>query len=235
MDESGAGDADGRDSPPQPGGAVDLTGIRVRRAVSGADFVLVANLRRASAPRMFARPTGEWLDSLDYSLHSFCLIAYDESDEPVATMRIQDGPVSELQLARLIPLDAVLTPGQMPVVEFGRFGVVSASRGADAMAALFKAAWVWCLECEVRNILVAAPEWLKPLCEALTFENPGKPEALPDIYCGGIWYSAMILPPSRLIDTWGKAHHPLADQFLRTAHPALMFDRPGVLMPLQRG
>lgn len=213
---------------------VDLTGIRVRRAITGADFTLVADLRRTSAPRQAIRPVGEWLDALDYSLRTFCLIAYDDAGEPVATMRIQDGLASELEMARIIPLDAILTAAQMPVVQLDRFGMAGVTRGIDAMAALLKAIWVWCLECEVKNMLVAAPTWLKPLCESLTFEPVGKPETLPEIYTGGVWHTAMILPVRRLIDTWATERHPFAEQFLRTAHPELMFDRPGVLMPLRR-
>ncbi len=220
--------------PPAPGIAVDLAGIRVRRAVTSADFSLVADLRRASAPRLSFRPAQEWLDALDYSLQTFSLIAYDETGAPAATLRIQDGVASDLEMARIIPLDAVLTIRQMPVVQLGRFGIADLDRGSDAMAALFKAAWVWCLECEIANMLAAVPAWLQPLCTALTFEKAGGEEALPEIYLGGVWHTVMILPVRRLITVWEEARHPLAEQFLRTAHPDLMFDRPGVLIPLRQ-
>lgn len=88
---------------------VNLDAIQVRKAVTEADFEIVARLREAGFSRIGGNAPSngdapQWVDNWDRQPGVFCLIGYNDAGEPVATMRVQDGRVSTLELARFVPL-----------------------------------------------------------------------------------------------------------------------------------
>jgi hypothetical protein len=82
---------------------VDLARIRVQKARSEADYALLARLREEGFSRLASRLPESWFDDLDRSPGVFSLIAWNDRDEPVATMRVQDDRLGELELSRFVP------------------------------------------------------------------------------------------------------------------------------------
>jgi hypothetical protein len=85
---------------------INLAGITVRKAVTEADFEVVARLREEGfsriAPKSGVPSHNGWIDDVDRQLGVFSLIGYNSAGEPVATMRVQDGRISTLELGRFV-------------------------------------------------------------------------------------------------------------------------------------
>jgi hypothetical protein len=85
---------------------INLAGITVRKAVTEADFEVVARLREEGfsriAPKSGVPSPNGWIDDVDRQVGVFSLIGYNNAGEPVATMRVQDGRISTLELGRFV-------------------------------------------------------------------------------------------------------------------------------------
>lgn len=200
---------------------VDLAGITVRKAVTEADFELVGRLRQAGFSRIADNAAVEWVDDFDRSPGVFSLIAYNSLNEPVATMRVQDGRVAELELSRFVPLDALLDAGHKPAAQFARLSVVKAQQSTDAMFGLFKAAWRWCLGEGLQSIVIATPPWSRPVYDFMFFEELGKEGQFNHEFAGGTLHVSMMLPVIRAEDIWRAGCNPLCEQLFDITHPTL--------------
>lgn len=203
--------------------AIDLAGITVRRAVSDDDFALVGRLREAGFSRVTDNTTTEWVDDFDRSPGVFSLIAYNSLNEPVATMRVQDGRVAELELARFVPLDSLLDSLGKPAIQGARLSVVKNARSMDAMIALFKAGWLWCRRENIKSIVMANPPWVKPLYDFLLFEDLGSSGHFQHAFLANTPHITMGMPVDRPASTWMAVQHPLCSQFNELVHPGLDF------------
>lgn len=202
---------------------VDLTGITVHKAITDADFDIVARLRKQGFSRVADKTDIAWVDSLDHSPGVFSLIAYNNINEPLATMRVQDGRISELELSRFVPLNSILNPDQKPLIQGARLSVIKMAQASDAMIALFKAVWLWCLNEEIRNIVIATPPWAKPIYEFLSFDDLGPRGHFSHEFLTDTPHSSMIIPVKRPITVWPDISHPLFQNFCCTDHPSLVF------------
>lgn len=206
---------------------VDLSRITVRKAISDEDFALVARLRAMGFSRVAGRHDIEWIDNLDRAPGVFSLIAYNSLNEPVATMRVQDGRVSTLELARFIPLHSLLRSDHMPAIQGARLSVIKKPEATDAMLALFKSVWQWCVREHIRSILIASPPWARPVYDFLMFEDLGPQGCFEHRLLGHTPHVSMRMPVDKPRSAWSSALHPLYAQYNDTHHPALMLAERG--------
>lgn len=206
--------------------AIDLAGITVRRAVSDDDFALVGRLREAGFSRVANGTAVEWVDDFDRSPGVFSLIAYNSLNEPVATMRVQDGRVAELELGRFVPLGTLLAADQRPAAQFARLSVIKAHQSTDAMFGLFKAAWRWCLGEKLKSIVIATPPWSRPVYDFMFFEEMGRDGQFDHKFAGGTLHVSMRLPVQDAEDIWRTGLHPLSEHFIDRIHPSLIILSP---------
>lgn len=205
---------------------VNLAGIRVRKACTEADLATVARLREIGFSRV-ARNGGsngsatKWLDDLDRQPGVFSLIGCNTADEPIATMRVQDGRVSTLELASHVPLDDLLAPEDKPAAQFSRLSVVKGPESTNVMFALFKSAWRWCLAEQIPSIVIATPPWSKPIYDFMFFDDLGPEGHFSHEYAAGTLHVTMRLPAIRAENIWRTGVCPLCDQFIDISHPAL--------------
>lgn len=203
--------------------AIDLAGITVRRAISDDDFALVGRLREAGFSRVTDGTSVEWVDDFDRSPGVFSLIAYNSLNEPVATMRVQDGRVAELELARFVPLDSLLGSLGKPAIQGARLSVIKHARAMDAMIALFKAVWLWCRKENIKSIVMASPPWVKPLYDFLLFEDLGPRGHFQHAFLANTPHISMGMPVNRPVSGWMAVQHPLSSLFNEFVHPGLDF------------
>jgi hypothetical protein len=137
---------------------------------------------------------------------------------------VQDGRVSSLELARFVPLDTLLNAQHQPAAQLARLSVIKRAQGADAMFALFKAAWLWCRREQLRSIVIATPPWSKHIYNFMCFEELGADGQFHHGFAGGAIHTSMVLPVPRAEAIWRRGLNPLCEQFFDMAHPALAFD-----------
>lgn len=202
---------------------VDLAGITVRRAVTDADFELVGQLRQTGFSRVAGQEEAAWVDELDRSAGVFSLIAYNSLNEPVATMRVQDGRVADLELSRFVPLNTLLTARQKPAAQFARLSVVKGSQSTDAMFGLFKAAWRWCLRERLQSIVIATPPWSKMIYDFMFFEELGPDGRFNHEFANDALHASMLLPVAEAEEIWRVGRSPLCEQLFDIEHPDLNF------------
>jgi len=210
---------------------VDLAGIIVRKAATDSDFQIVARLREDGFSRIpLTTPSNGtkahtcWIDELDRQPGVFSLIGYACAGKPVATMRVQDGRVSPLELARFVPLDSLLSGEEKPAAQFARLSVTKRNQAADVMFGLFKAAWGWCLREGIPSIVIATPPWSKPVYDFMFFEDLGIRGHFSHAFAGYALHVAMRLPVSSAEQIWRAGASPMCKQFLDVTHPALILD-----------
>jgi hypothetical protein len=209
---------------------VDLSGIQVRRALTESDFQTVARLREAGFSRISRNRTlngraAQWIDELDHHASVFCLIGYDPAGEPSATMRVQDGRISTLELARSVPLENLLVSQYQPAAQFGRLSVMKRPYSINVMFAIFKSAWRWCFLEKIESIVIATPPWSRHIYEFMFFNSLGAKGHFSHKYAGGALHVTMLLPVARAEDIWRAGRSPLCEQFLDITHPALELNR----------
>lgn len=200
---------------------VDLSRITVRKASSDEDFALVGRLREAGFSRVANSEDIAWIDDADRSPGVFSLIAYNSLNEPVATMRVQDGRAARLEIARFIPLDSLLSPDQMPAIQGARLSVLKKLEATDAMLALFKSVWQWCVRENIRSILIASPPWARPAYDFLMFEDLGPLGHFAHRFLDDTPHISMRMPVDKPISVWPIVQHPLYAQYNRIFHPHL--------------
>ncbi len=202
--------------------AVDLAGIRVRRAQTEADFALVARLREAGFSRVADQPPASWIDDFDRSPGVFSLVAYDALDRAIGTIRLQDGRISNLELQRFVPLDSLLSLQERPVVQVSRLSVIRDPEASSAMIALFKAVWLWCVKEDVTTIVMASPPWVRAVYDYLLFDDCGPLGQFRHDFAGGALHVSMKIPVARPLMEWPVCGHPLSHQFNAVVHPDLV-------------
>ena len=137
-------------------------------------------------------------------------------------MRVQDGRVSKLELGRFVPLANLLPPAGRPAAQFARLSVTKGPQAINAMFAMFKAAWSWCLLENIPNIVIATPPWSKHVYDFMLFDDLGVKGHFSHDFAGGALHVTMRLPVSRAEQIWRTAKNPLCEQFLDVTHPALI-------------
>lgn len=223
-DGSGApGNGDANNSRISRYAKVDLSGITVRKAVTEADFELVGRLRQAGFSRVVTRENVAWVDESDQRPGIFSLLAYGHEGEPLATMRIQDGRISELELARLIPIASLLKESDRPAAQFGRLSVVKGSRSDDAMFGIFKAAWLWCLHERIQSMVIASPFWARHIHRFMHFTDLGPEGNFRHDFANGVEHITMKLSVTRAEEIWRNSQNPLCEQMIDITHKSLIF------------
>ncbi|MGH9512511.1 MAG: hypothetical protein ACRD2U_10295 [Terriglobales bacterium] len=212
---------------------VNLAGIKVQKAESEEDFKIVAQLREAGFSRVSrnaegggtASPNRTWLDDIDHQLGIFSLIGYDDMGTPIATMRVQDGRVADLELERFVSVDSLLTHEQKPAMQCARLSVIKSSQSANVMFAVFKSAWLWCLREEMRSIIIATPQWSKHVYDYMLFADFGAKGCFLHDFAGGAPHVSMQMPVAKAEEIWRAENNPLCEQFFDIRHPALDFEQ----------
>lgn len=201
---------------------IDLSGVRVRIADSDADFQLVAEIRRAGFGRVVNTSVQTmWLDVLDDSLGTFSLLGYTADGQPVATMRVQDGRLCRLELEQYVPLHELVGQNELPATQFARLSVLKSPASPAVMYGLFKAAWRWALQENIRSLLLTTPPWSKHLYEAMCFDSLGPRGEFIHSYAGGVLHATMRLPVEDAEKIWRATLSPLCTQMFDVQHPKL--------------
>lgn len=206
---------------------VNLDGITVRKAVTEADFDLVAHLRATGYARFSSEsdPTLDWVDTVDRMRHNTVLIAYDEAAAPVATMRMQDSRTGALEITRFVPLDTLLRPELRPPLQIGRLSVLKGPRATDAMFGMFKASWLWCLKNDIGSMVIASPPWARHIHEFMHFEHLGPRGNFSHALARNALHITMALSVPEAEPLWRRHRNPLCMQIFDTEHPLLIFDQ----------
>ena len=200
---------------------IDLANVHVRIAVSDTDFEIVVGLRRAGFSRVVPDSGNTcWLDDLDRAPGVFSLIGYSENGEPVATMRVQDGRRSKLELERFVSLGELVGPEDLPATQFGRLSVIKAPSSPTVMYGLFKAAWRWAFRESIRNIVITTPPWSKPIYDSMFFTSLGPRGEFLHPFAGAS-HVTMKLPVLTAEEIWRSGSSPLCRQIFDTDHPHL--------------
>lgn len=207
--------------------AADLSGVSVRRAVTDADWAVVASLRARGFSRVWSaganlrETTDDWVDATDRQPGAFSLIGYSSAGQPLATLRVQDGRICPLELGDRINLAGLLHDRELPCAQIARLTAAKAAGSVDVMFGMFKAVWRWCLAVELRTIVIATPAWSRPIYEFMFFTDRGATGRFRHELAGGAEHATMTLSVSNAESIWRSGDHPLSTQFFDIEHDDL--------------
>jgi len=204
--------------------AMSFEGLRLRVAKEPRDFEIVSKLRADGFGRLFKESDPNeyaWIGETDFAKTCKVLIAEDVDGLPIATIRVQDGRQTLVELARFTPLEQLVDEADLPVAQFARLSAPKSPRSREAMFALFKSAWRWTRKEGIQSIVLATPRWSKPIYETLLFRDLGERAAFRHGYGTPTQHRTMLLNAQGAEELWRSHNHPLSKLFFDTCHPAL--------------
>ena len=208
---------------------ITLAKMSVRRAQTLEEFETVARLREQGFARLANdEAPQQWVDASDHVPGTFSLLAFTDIGVAIATLRVQDSRVSELELASRVPLDTILSAAQMPAAQFSRLSVSKHPDGYEAMFALFKAAWRWCFLNGLESIVIASPPWARPIYDFMCFDDLGPAGRFTHELAGNAEHVSMRLDAQHAEAIWRSHGQPLCTVFCDIAHPRICADEPAI-------
>jgi acyl carrier protein len=201
--------------------------VRVIRATTPEHWAAVSRLRASGFSRIpgFNQHPEKWTDNLDESPQAFSLLACGRSGQWSATMRVQDGRLGALEIAKFINIQAILKTHQHPAVQMARLSVLHGPEAMDLMFGIIKAAWGWCIRNEMASIICAAPSWTRDIYDFMLFSSLGPAGEFFHDFPTPTPHATMLLSPlvgAELL--WRTNNHPLCGQFFDTYHPGLFIE-----------
>ncbi len=209
---------------------IDIDGVRVVRCTSPADWETAGMLRAQAFGRLTARrqqsPTSYGLDAIDRAPGTQVLLGHAREGQPIASMRVQCGLDGPLELNAHVPLEDFCQAPMYRLAQFSRLAALRHDEALDVMFALFKAAWRWCLNEGLEQIVIASPPWTRPIYEHLCFEDLGDRGRFRHPLSGRALHTTMRLSVPCAEAIWRARNHPHCALFFEQEHPKLNF-RPG--------
>jgi hypothetical protein len=127
--------------------------------------------------------------------------------------------ITRVELASIVPLETLVDKSDLPFAQLARLSVPKSARARDATYALFKSAWKWTAQQQIRSLVIATPAWSRPMYKDLLFRDLGPAGVFL------LWYGASVEHRSMLLNdleqTWRKAGHPLSPLWFNSHHPQL--------------
>lgn len=202
----------------------DFTGVKVWQADSEEDWKNVAMLRRHGFDRN-GRKGSKWVDDSDFVDETLVLLAAKSHTAPVATLKLQNGIVSGIELEEHINLDFLIFENERPLVQFSRLSVSKGDSSISIMFALFKSAWLWCFINRLESIVISSPPWAKAIYQFMAFRDYGSAGEFIHPLLPKVVHSTMLLPIQNAEEVWRQAGVPLCEQIWEREHPDLEFWR----------
>jgi hypothetical protein len=150
------------------------------------------------------------------------LLGHARDGEPIASLRVQSGRDGPLELGAHVPLAQLCGYPVEDLAQFSRLAALRHDEALDVMFGLFKAAWRWCLDAGLEQIVIASPPWTRPIYEHLCFEDTGELGKFRHPFSSRAIHSTMCLAVRGAEHIWRARYHPHCALFFEHEHPDLV-------------
>jgi len=156
----------------------------------------------------------------DHDPGSVVLLAESKLDgSPLGTMRIQTNRYSPLSIEQGVELPAWLSDKSQ--AEATRLGIDLGRTGRLVKTTLFKAFFLYCVEMNIRWMVIGARSPLDRMYDALLFQDLFPGQFIPMRHFNNIPHRVLAFEVETAERRWASASHPLYNFVFRTRHPDL--------------
>lgn len=153
------------------------------------------------------------IDDFDFAPNGVLLLATDEQDAAVGTLRVLDRRGGRIELDKFHDTDALLKPEEQPVAEASRLAVPSHPRSRSIKLALWRAYLRYCQETGIASMLVSGRRATAPDYEFLLFRNLGPAASYLHTQLDNMPHDYFLLEVATAPEKYCAANHPLHDFF----------------------
>lgn len=201
----------------------DLTNIFTRRARTPEDIEKVMDVRWAGYGKYFPS-RADVLDRYDESPNTVLLLATDEQNRAIGTMRVLDGRCSDMEIEQFVKVRRILPPHQLPCAEATRFSVPWQKKSTLVKLALWKAFYSYCVAHSINSMVI----WVRPGAmrdyELLRFQ----PVQQDGFFChpllGNQKHQTHVLDLTVAAQLYKETNHRFHDFFCTIVHPHIRYD-----------
>lgn len=196
---------------------IDISSIVVRKALTKEDFQKAFDIRWNGYKKYFDQKTCV-VDNFDSCPNAVILLAIDNQENPLGTLRILNRQYGKIEIDKFIDLDSYISETEKPCAEATRFSIPNSPLSRNIKFALWKAFYTYCLHNGVNTILIAvrpcaARDYKRLLFERIensTFKHQDLGDVQHDLYKLNVLTAAEKF----------KSHsHPLYHFFCIRNHP----------------
>lgn len=201
----------------------DFRTIHVQRAVKAEDIEKAYFLRWSGYKRYFPDPM-HVTDDLDLCDHAVLLLATRSDGTPLGTLRILDGRLGPIEVDILhVDCRKLLPPKRFPVAEAGRFSVPRCHDSRWIKLALWKAYYSYCIDNDVRTMLVTVRLNAGRDYKSLLFEHLGKVGEFSHRVLSHRMHETWVFDVPSGAERYKAARHPLFTFFCLEDHPNISY------------
>lgn len=199
-----------------------LNSLRVRRALNDADRQAVLAVRWQGY-RKYGCANGLVAEGIDSSPGAVLLLATDENDTPVGTLRILDRRHGPIELDGFLPVDALIPAARQPIAEATRFSVPPSPASHCVKLVLWKAYYRYAAATGICTMLVAVRPSAARDYKRLLFENLGPSGTFAHAQLGGLAHETWAFDVHTGPQRYRNIGHPFYEFFVEREHPAITF------------
>jgi len=202
---------------------IDVSKIVVRRACSDDDIQKIVELRWKGYGKH--HPSKEhMLDDDDFATNTVLLLAVDEDNHAIGTLRIQDGRHGTLELQSYVNIDLFVSDTDKPCAQVSRLVVLKRPDSLSVKCALWKAFYQYCVSNGIKTALIDAFPLLGRLTyRFLLFEDVGDEGEFYHPTYGNARNRTYKLNIQQAEQAWRNINHPFYDFFILQATPNITF------------
>ena len=202
---------------------IDFSNINVRRAVTEEDIEQVYQLIWQGYKKYF-NDISEIRDEYNNSCSTILLLATNNDNQPLGTMRILDRNHGKIELDSFIDVDKILSASEMPCTEATRLSVPSHPDSLATKLALYKVFFTYCNDNQISTMIISArPELAANYTSFLYFEDIGEKGVYGHSLLGGKEHRSFKLDLKNAWKIYRESNYPLYNFFCVEKHPNITY------------
>jgi hypothetical protein len=201
----------------------NLGNIFTRRAQTSADIEKVMEARWAGYRKYFPSRS-EALDRYDHAPNTVLLLATDNQDRPIGTMRLLDGRCGEMEIEQFVNVRELLPKHQLPCAEATRFSVPWQEHSRLIKLALWKAFYSYCICHSINSMVIWIRHGATKDYEHLRFQPIGRNGVFSHPTLGNNEHQTQVLDLTVAAQLYKETNHRFHEFFCVTQHPNIRCD-----------
>ncbi len=199
-------------------------GLTVRKAISAEDRSKVFDVRWMGYKK-YGMSRDEVEDEADTAPHATLLLATNEDQQPIGTMRFLDRNHGDIELDSFLDVDSLLTDDERSCIEFTRLSIPMDFRSVSIVFnALARASYLYSVANNIRTMLISSrPKLAEHYC-FMGFEDVGDRGVYYHSALGNTEHRTFKLDIGITVEkVRATKRHPLRDVFLAQNSPNIDF------------
>jgi hypothetical protein len=202
----------------------DISEIFVRKATTDEELQKVFNIRWLGYKNYF-NSLQEMIDEFDFAPNVTLLLATDDQEQVLGTMRILDQRHGKIELEKFLNIRSLLPETEIPCAEATRFSIPNNPRSPEIKLTLWKAFYRYCTLHEIKSALVSVRPGAVHDYTRLLFEDTGTCGIYTHELLGSIVHYTFKLNIPQAMEKYKACYHPLYEFFFVMEHPNIQLNK----------